>query len=71
MAAILAKVGDAITAEMNEFAEIISAEMGSPVSWAVLGQVLAPSMIFSYYAGLAPTFAFDEVRPACSTPRCW
>ncbi|MGO9456087.1 MAG: aldehyde dehydrogenase [Acidimicrobiales bacterium] len=60
--ALLAKVGDALTAEMNEFAEIISTEMGSPLSWAVLGQVLAPSMIFSYYAGLAPTFAFDEVR---------
>jgi betaine-aldehyde dehydrogenase len=60
--ALLAKVGDAIMAEMAEFAEIISTEMGSPVSWAQLGQVLAPSMIFSYYAGMVPGFAFDEVR---------
>src|SRR5580692_9702822 len=52
-AAILAQVGAQVTAEMNEMAEIITSEMGSPISFSVLGQVLAPSMIFSYYADLA------------------
>src|SRR5580700_4976666 len=56
---LLAKVADAIMADL---AETVATEMGSPVSWAMLGQVLAPSMIFNYYAGLARTFAFDEVR---------
>jgi aldehyde dehydrogenase (NAD+) len=66
--AILAKVGAQITTEMNEMAEIITSEMGSPISFSVLGQVLAPSMIFNYYADLASTFAFDEVRAGILNP---
>src|SRR6202012_2355372 len=66
--AILASVAEAITAEMGDLAETISTEMGSPVSWAQLAQVLAPSMIFSYYAGLAGSFAFDEVRSGLLNP---
>jgi betaine-aldehyde dehydrogenase len=66
--AILAKVAEAITLEMGDLAETISTEMGSPVSWAQLGQVLAPSMVFNYYAGLAGTFAFDEVRAGVLNP---
>jgi aldehyde dehydrogenase (NAD+) len=65
---LLAKVAEAITAEMVDLAETIATEMGSPVSWAMLGQVLAPSMIFTYYAELARTFAFDEVRTGLLTP---
>jgi aldehyde dehydrogenase (NAD+) len=66
--AVLTKVADAVTAEMVEMAELISTEMGSPVSWAQLGQVLAPTMIFNYYAGLVADFAFDEVRSGLLTP---
>ncbi|MHB8219440.1 MAG: aldehyde dehydrogenase [Acidimicrobiales bacterium] len=66
--AILAKVAETITAEMVDMAETISTEMGSPVSWAQLGQVLAPTMVFNYYAGLASTFAFDEVRAGVLNP---
>jgi len=67
--AVMAKVAEAITAEMAEMAEMISTEMGSPVSWAQLAQVLAPTMIFNYYAGLASTFAFDEVRSGVLNPQ--
>ena len=42
--------------------------MGSPVSWAELGQVMAPMMVFNYYADLAGTFAFDEVRAGVLSP---
>src|SRR5271166_3329600 len=67
-AQILAKVAEVITAEMADMATISSTEMGSPVSWAQLGQVLAPSMVFNYYAGLAESFAFDEVRSGVLNP---
>jgi aldehyde dehydrogenase (NAD+) len=67
-AAILAKVAAQVTAEMNEMAEIITSEMGSPISFSVLGQVLAPTMIFSYYADLASTFPFDELRAGVLNP---
>jgi aldehyde dehydrogenase (NAD+) len=62
-AAILTKVSDALKAEMQPMAELITTEMGSPVSWGTMAQVFAPTMILDYYAGLANTYAFDEVRP--------
>ena len=61
-AAVLTKVSDAIKGEMQSLAELISAEMGSPVGWGTMAQVLAPTMILDYYVGLAGSYAFDEVR---------
>ncbi len=66
---ILAKVAAQITAEMGDMAAIITEEMGSPITFATLGQVLAPTMIFNYYAELAQTFAFDEVRAGMLNPQ--
>ena len=43
--------------------------MGSPISFSGMGQVLAPTMIFSYYADLATSFAFDEVRAGLLNPQ--
>ena len=42
---VLAKVGARIMAEMDDMAAIITQEMGSPISFSGLGQVMAPSMI--------------------------
>jgi aldehyde dehydrogenase (NAD+) len=67
--AILANVGARIMAEMNDMAEIITNEMGSPISFSIMGQVLAPSMIFSYYADLASTVAFEELRTGVLNPQ--
>ena len=61
-AAVLTKVSQAIQADMQPMAELIATEMGSPVSWATMAQVLAPTMIFDYYAGLAADHPFEEVR---------
>jgi betaine-aldehyde dehydrogenase len=65
---VLRKVAESITADMVDMAEIISTEMGSPVSWAQLGQVLAPTMVFNYYADLVAGYAFDEVRSGVLNP---
>jgi len=61
-AAVLTTVSQAIQADMQGLAELITTEMGSPVAWGSMAQVFAPTMILDYYAGLASTFAFDEVR---------
>jgi aldehyde dehydrogenase (NAD+) len=66
---VLAKVGAQIMAEMDDLAEVITSEMGSPISFSAMGQVLAPSMIFSYYADLAAGFAFDEIRTGLLNPQ--
>jgi aldehyde dehydrogenase (NAD+) len=67
-AAVLSKVGETLSAEVADLAETIATEMGSPVSWAQLGQVLAPSMVFGYYASLAGSYAFEEVRTGVLNP---
>ncbi len=67
--AILTKVAEQVTAEMGDMASIITEEMGAPITFATLGQVLAPTMIFNYYADLAATYAFDEVRAGLLNPQ--
>jgi aldehyde dehydrogenase (NAD+) len=65
---ILRKVAAQITAEMADMAALITEEMGAPITFSNVGQVLAPTMIFNYYADLAGTFAFDEVRAGLLNP---
>jgi aldehyde dehydrogenase (NAD+) len=60
-AGILTKVSDALKAEMQGMAELISTETGSPISWGTMAQVLAPTMIVDYYTGLASTYPFEEL----------
>ena len=60
---IVAAVSAQIAAEMGDMAEIITREMGSPISFSSMGQVLAPTMIFNYYADLASTSWWT--RPRC------
>ena len=36
--------------------------MGSPISWAIMGQVFASTMVLDYYTGLARTYPFEELR---------
>src|SRR5271167_2329459 len=67
-AAILTAVAAQVTAELGDMAEIITTEMGSPISFSGMGQVLAPTMIFNYYADLATSYAFDEVRAGLLHP---
>jgi aldehyde dehydrogenase (NAD+) len=68
-AAIVATVGAQLMAEMADIAEVITNEMGSPITFSTLGQVMAPAMIFNYYAEMAATFAFDEVRTGLLNPK--
>jgi len=66
--AILAKVAEAIRNDMQGISELISNEMGSPISWGTLAQVLAPSMILDYYSGLGTTFDFETVKDGLLGP---
>ena len=61
-AQVLSKVANAIRADMQGLAQLIAEEAGSPISWGTLGQVLVPTMIFDYYAGLSGTYAFETIE---------
>jgi len=66
--AVLARAAELVRNQMQEMSELISNEMGSPVSWGLLAQVLAPTMVLDYYAGMGSTFAFDTVKDGLLGP---
>lgn len=49
-------------------AETITNEMGSPISFSNVGQVMAANMVLDYYVNLARTFAFEDVRQGMLGP---
>ena len=53
---------------MDEFAGTITSQNGSPFLFSQMGQVFASTMVLDYYAGLASTFAFEEVRNGVMGP---
>src|SRR5260370_4996814 len=59
---LLSKLSATLQSRMTDIATAVSEEMGSPITWSTLAQAFAPTMILDYYAGLARTFPFEEVR---------
>jgi betaine-aldehyde dehydrogenase len=51
-----------------EMASTITAEMGSPISFSHMGQVMAANMILNYFAGLARSYQFEDVRDGMLGP---
>ncbi len=64
----IAELSQAIQARAPEFAETITSEMGSPSSWALVGQVLSSTMVFDGWVELARTFPFEELRTGALGP---
>ncbi|MEO7330606.1 MAG: aldehyde dehydrogenase, partial [Minicystis sp.] len=58
----LARLNEQLMLRQEELAQVITAEVGSPITFSRTAQALAPSMVLSYYEGLARSFAFDELR---------
>jgi betaine-aldehyde dehydrogenase len=62
-AEILGRASQGIQARMDELTRLITTEMGSPYSWCMFGQVLAPTMVLDYYTELGKSFELEETRP--------
>ena len=67
-AEILSRASALIQVRLDELTQLISTEMGSPSAWGMFGQVLAPSMILDYYAGLSADYAVEETRAGMFGP---
>ena len=52
----------------EEVAKTITEEMGSPISFSIMGQVFASTMVLDYYTGLAREYQFEEVRQGMLGP---
>jgi aldehyde dehydrogenase (NAD+) len=52
----------------GELAVTITNEMGSPISFSHMAQVMASNMVLSYFAQLARDYPFEEVRPGMQGP---
>jgi len=52
----------------EELATTITAEMGTPISFSRMGQVMASNMVLDYFIRLTREFAFEEVRPGMLGP---
>ncbi len=66
--AALRRLADLYGAHVEEMAELVTAEMGSPRSFSLLGQAAAPHALLGFYADLGATFAWEEERPGLMGP---
>ncbi|WCO69186.1 aldehyde dehydrogenase [Iamia majanohamensis] len=67
-AEVLAAASGAIQADMQGIAELISTENGCPVSWSLMGQVFAATMVADQYVGLADSYPFTDMRAGMMGP---
>ncbi|MEY2398266.1 MAG: aldehyde dehydrogenase [Actinomycetota bacterium] len=65
---IMAALSQQIQGRMQEFADVITAENGCPVSWGVMGQVFASTMALDFFEGHVRTMNFEEERAGMLGP---
>ena len=65
---VMGKLQGALQSRAGDLATTITAEMGSPITFSHMGQVLAANMVLAYYAKLAREYPFEEVRPGMLGP---
>ena len=59
---LIRALSEGIKARSQELADCITAEVGSPSSWSLMGQVLSATMVLDAFAELVETFPFEETR---------
>jgi aldehyde dehydrogenase (NAD+) len=64
----LEPVGDYLRARIPEIAQLITEEMGSPISFSNHLQAPVPLLLLDYYRNLAQSFPFEEERAGLSGP---
>jgi betaine-aldehyde dehydrogenase len=64
----MARLLAALQERSAEMATTITDEMGSPISFSHLGQVMASNMVLDYFTRLAREYPFEEVRDGMLGP---
>ncbi|MFC4533571.1 aldehyde dehydrogenase [Sphaerisporangium dianthi] len=67
-AEVVGRLAELYAARQAELAEVITLEMGSPITFSQLGQAAPPLGMLQYYSELGKTFAVEEERPGMFGP---
>ncbi|MEO3808599.1 aldehyde dehydrogenase [Sphaerisporangium sp. B11E5] len=67
-AEVVGRLADLYAARQAEMAELITMEMGSPITFSQLAQAPQPLGMLKYFAGLGATFAVEDERPGLFGP---
>jgi aldehyde dehydrogenase (NAD+) len=66
--AVATKFAEIYAARMMELAQVITDEMGSPISFSQLAQTPAPWLMLNSFIGVASEFPWEERRPGTLAP---
>jgi aldehyde dehydrogenase (NAD+) len=67
-AAAVGRLADLYATRLDEMAELITEEMGSPITFSQLAQAPQPQMMLSYFAELGRNFTWEDDRPGLFGP---
>ncbi len=67
-AAAVGRLADLYASRLTDFAELITEEMGSPITFSQLAQAPQPQLMLSYFAELGKTFSWEDERPGLFGP---
>ncbi|WP_433350181.1 aldehyde dehydrogenase [Microtetraspora malaysiensis] len=67
-AAVVGRLAEIYAARQNEIAEVITLEMGSPITFSQLAQAPQPLGMLQYFAELGATYAVEDERPGMFGP---
>jgi len=65
----LARLNEQLMTRQEELAEVLTSEVGSPITFSQSVQALSPTMVLGYYAELTRTFPFEELRDGVVVPK--
>jgi len=67
-AAAVGRLADIYATSLGDFAELITEEMGSPITFSQLAQAPQPQLMLSYFAALGREFTWEDERPGLFGP---
>ncbi|MBB2911402.1 betaine-aldehyde dehydrogenase [Streptosporangium becharense] len=67
-AAVVGRLAEIYASRQEEMAELITLEMGCPITFSQMAQAPQPLGMLQYYAGLGATFPVEEERPGTFGP---
>ncbi len=58
----LARLNEELMTRQEEFAEVMTWEVGSPITFSQTVQAISPTMVLAYYSDMVRSYPFEELR---------